>query len=267
MDITPTTIILVGIVCVVLGFLASVLLNTLVDDGEAPTAEVDQTPPGGRKGGYTVVVRLWRERGSGTLVVEMDGKSMVSPGPLNEVQRERLERTARDLRAWLGMGLSGQEPVQAERAELTSLKPAQLEQADIDLSRAIGPVPDKPAPVQKPVAPTPQPASTSTSAPVSRPDSPSLAPARGVAPQPAAPKGKEELAPVAKSIAMQIEDILQDMIAGTPLAQRGIHVMEDPIRGVVVQDGLKNYEGIDAVPDPEVKGIIRSAVQEWEKGQ
>jgi hypothetical protein len=66
---------------------------------------------------------------------------------------------------------------------------------------------------------------------------------------------------------MQIEDILQDMIAGTPLAQRGIHVMEDPIRGVVVQDGLKNYEGIDAVPDPEVKGIIRSAVQEWEKGQ
>ncbi len=66
---------------------------------------------------------------------------------------------------------------------------------------------------------------------------------------------------------MQIEDILQDMIAGTPLAQRGVHLLEDPLRGVIVQVGLEHYEGIYSVPDPEIKGIIQSAVQQWESNQ
>ncbi len=66
---------------------------------------------------------------------------------------------------------------------------------------------------------------------------------------------------------MQVEDILQDMIAGTPLAQRGLHLIEDPMRGVIVQVGVERYEGIDGVPDPEIKGVLRSAVNEWEKSQ
>jgi hypothetical protein len=66
---------------------------------------------------------------------------------------------------------------------------------------------------------------------------------------------------------MQIEDILQDMLAGTHLEQRGVHLVEDPIRGVIVQVGMARYEGIDSVPDPEIKRVIRSAVDEWEKSQ
>jgi hypothetical protein len=258
MDITPTTIILVGVVCVVLGFLANVLLNTLSGDNETPLPAADEAPPGGRKGRYTPVVRLWRERGSGALIVEMDGKAMVSPEPLNEVQRERLERSARDLRGWLGMGLPGQEP-----AVSASVPP---EPAEVDLT------PVKPAPTPEPVKPTPAPqpaAPDKRTTPPPTPRSTTSSSARVTPPPAPGSKGKEEpvAAPASRSIVMQVEDILQDMIAGTALAQRGIHLTEDPARGVIVQVGLDHFEGIDAVPDPEIKGVIRSAVQEWEKSQ
>src|SRR5512142_542335 len=111
MEISPTTVVMVGVVCVGLGFLASVLLNTLAEEPETPAPGGDEAPPGGRKGRYTPVVRVWREKGAGTLIVEMDGKAMTAPDPLTEIQRERLERSVRDLQVWLRMGPTGLEPV------------------------------------------------------------------------------------------------------------------------------------------------------------
>lgn len=232
MEISPTTIILVGAVCVLLGFLASILINSLSEENEIPAEGTDATPPGGRKGRYTPVYRIWREKGSGILVVEMDGKSMITPASLNEVQRERLERSAYDLRAWLGMSPAGM--------------PA-----------------SQPGDVALPEAPGAEPGQVIISAPASRfskPAAVSLPPASKVKEEPV-------VAPVAKSIVLQIEDILKDKIAGTELAQRGVHLLEDPTRGVLVQVGLEQFEGIEAVPDPQIKGIIKSAVQEWEKSR
>ena len=64
---------------------------------------------------------------------------------------------------------------------------------------------------------------------------------------------------------MQIEDILQDMLSGTPLDHKGIHLIEDPSRGVLVNIGSEQFEGIESVPYPEIKAVIRSAVTAWEK--
>ncbi len=62
----------------------------------------------------------------------------------------------------------------------------------------------------------------------------------------------------------QIDTILQARLAGTPLAERGIFLTQSPEGGVNVYVGLTRYEGIDDVPDPEVKAAIRAAIAEWE---
>jgi hypothetical protein len=71
--------------------------------------------------------------------------------------------------------------------------------------------------------------------------------------------------PEFKSIAMQINDILQEMIVETPFADRGISVNDGPDKGVMVTLDGQNYPGVKDVPDEEVRNLIRSAVVEWEK--
>ena len=62
----------------------------------------------------------------------------------------------------------------------------------------------------------------------------------------------------------QIDAILQARIAGTSLADRGVFLAQSAQGGVNVYIGLTRYNGIDEVPDPEVKAAIRAAITEWE---
>jgi len=71
-------------------------------------------------------------------------------------------------------------------------------------------------------------------------------------------------APEFKSIAMQINDILQVQLAGTALESRGITVNDAPDHGVMVTLDGQKYMGIKDVPDEEVRKAIRAAVMEWE---
>lgn len=245
-EISPTLLIVAGLICVGMGIFATMLLNTLRED-EGTVNQDSDTPPGGKKGRYTPIVRLWREKGSGRLIVETDGKSLVAPDPLNEVQRERLEKVARDFDGWLG------------------IEPA----AGVNMpARPAAPVmqPPSPSPAGPSRAPAPPP-DTTPARPYTAPPQPARAPA--AAPVPPANTFAEAAAVVSsnKSIVMQIEDILQEMLEGSPYEHRGIHLSEDPMRGVMVSVGASYYEGIDAVPDPDIKAMIRAAVAEWEKSR
>jgi hypothetical protein len=66
-----------------------------------------------------------------------------------------------------------------------------------------------------------------------------------------------------KSLAAQVDEILQEKLAGTDLASRGIRIMDTPSADLVVMVGLNKFDGIEAVPDLEVQAIIREAVSEW----
>jgi len=68
-----------------------------------------------------------------------------------------------------------------------------------------------------------------------------------------------------KSIAAQIDAILSEKISGTKWEARGIRVMELPEKGVVVLVGLEQYDSVDAVPDEEIRDLLRSCVAEWEQ--
>ncbi len=107
-----------------------------------------------------------------------------------------------------------------------------------------------------------------------RPQSPAPVAASPVAP-PLSPLPKlkkitavaDEVAPppVMETIIQQIDRILQARLATSPFKGRGIQLIEGPGGIVLVRDGVNRYEGIAAVPDPEVKALIQQAVAEWEQ--
>lgn len=72
-------------------------------------------------------------------------------------------------------------------------------------------------------------------------------------------------APKPLSIAAQVDEILQEMLVASPLSERSIRLVETPEGGLMVTVGLDRYDGIDGVPDDEIRSLIRKAVAEWER--
>jgi hypothetical protein len=68
-----------------------------------------------------------------------------------------------------------------------------------------------------------------------------------------------------KTIAGQISKIIDKMLEGNPLREKGIRLIENAHQGVDVWIGLEKFDGIDAIPYPEVQQLIREAVAEWER--
>jgi len=73
--------------------------------------------------------------------------------------------------------------------------------------------------------------------------------------------------PEPKSIPEQIDEVLQDKIAGTALVQRGLKVKTNSTGGVVFYLDGQAFEGVDQVSDAEAQAMIRAAVKDWESKQ
>ena len=117
----------------------------------------------------------------------------------------------------------------------------------------------KPASVPVPTNPPPQ-----KPIPVSTPSAPPQA-VPATRPTPSIPiKKKDEPETIPTSIVGQINMVLQKNIVNTPLASRGISLMESVTGGVNVYIGVQRYEILDDVPDDEIKAAIRAAIKEWE---
>jgi hypothetical protein len=127
------------------------------------------------------------------------------------------------------------------------------------------------APKKETPPPQPKPASPSrvTSSPTPARPAPAPAPATGTGERPTAPPPpsddeEDERPPAPQSMVAQIDSVLQAHLAGTPLANFGIRLQESPEGGVLVWVGVSKYEGIDEVPNEEIKAALRAAITEWE---
>jgi len=68
-----------------------------------------------------------------------------------------------------------------------------------------------------------------------------------------------------KTIAGQISLIIEKMLVDSPIKEKGIKLIENDHHGVDVWIGLEKFDGIDAIPYPEVQQLIREAVAQWER--
>jgi hypothetical protein len=111
------------------------------------------------------------------------------------------------------------------------------------------------------LSPSAEPAGEPARAAPSAPPTPVI-----VIPAPVAPASASTKPPFieAKTIVAQIDEILQQMLLASPMANRKIRLIELPNQGVVVLVDQDQYPGIDAVPDADIRSLIRQAVSAWE---
>lgn len=66
------------------------------------------------------------------------------------------------------------------------------------------------------------------------------------------------------SVISEIDRILQTKLEHSPLAERGIHLMENHQQEIRIWVGLDSYDSINDIPDGDVRELINAAVKEWE---
>lgn len=69
------------------------------------------------------------------------------------------------------------------------------------------------------------------------------------------------------SVVDEVNDILQKKLHGSPLAGKGIHLMENHNQEIRFWVGLNSYNDVDEIPDEDVRRIINESVREWEQSR
>ena len=69
------------------------------------------------------------------------------------------------------------------------------------------------------------------------------------------------------SVVDEVNDILQRKLHGSPLAGKGIYLMENHNKEIRFWVGLESYNDVSEIPDPEIRELIDDAVKEWEQNR
>ncbi len=231
-EITPLGLGFLALFAAGIGFLLGGAVKSM--GKQAPKPPVEHLPPPDappqRDEFLEEVLHARYDRRSRNLVVEVGGRTYQSGGEMDEPHRRRMEQALQALTKWLA-----------------------------------APTPAKPA---SPPAQPAQPAAGAAAAPlvVNQPD-PVVKPiSTNLVDAAAYMLNKPKMQPaVFKSIAGQINDVLQEQIAGTPMAKREVRLVETPDQGVLVYVGEESFPGVDAVVYEDVRQVLKAAAAEWER--
>lgn len=268
--LSSNNLLLPALIFVAAGFLVGILVMTLIserakrrdkvpplnpemDDLVVPAAPV---LPESR---FTSIAHIYREKTSGKIVTDVNGKVHLTHNTIPPEQLSSLQESSRNWQYWLGMS----EPA-------PTLKPIRPPES-VPAVEPPKPTTAAPLAAETPAAPippeTPEAAAGPAVVPVSTPAA--VEPAPIPVPTPAAannaaPRPVVVDKPRATTMVGQIEDILQEMIPQTKYAGQEIHLTEDPTNGVIVWVGALKFTGINSVSDEGVKNLIQAAVRRWE---
>ena len=177
--------------------------------------------------GFGEALRLWYSPSGKKVITQLDGEYYRDFLTLSPEQKNRVMKMLTLWSYWAG--------------EMPKIQPHTTETATAEANKVSAPEPAKAQAVLEP----------------------SVAEAIQAVEEKAAEEKPEADKP--KTIAGQISLIIDQLLEGNPLKDKGIRLIENSHQGVDVWIGMEKFDGIDAIPYPEVQQLIRQAVAQWEK--
>ena len=215
------------VLAALIGLLIGLLVASLFNPRESK--HLDKTIPAElAKDGFAEIARLWYSPGVKKVITELDGENYRDYLTLSPDQKSRVNRMIALWSDWAGKA-------QTSQVEKTGIEEAQI-----------------------------QPPHPAESAIVQNEESPAIP----LLLEDAVVKAIETTTPIVvekpKTIAGQISLIIDHMLIGNPLREKGIKLIENDHHGVDVWIGMEKFDGIDSIPYQDVQRLIREAVAKWE---
>ena len=248
------------IIAGVAGLLFGILLTTLLGNRGGKSPKPNEATPEMKKEGYADIARLWYSPATKKIISELDNEFFQEFANLAPDQQKKTLRLSELFNNWVK-----EVPVAEEKPEVKVMeKPVQeyLEET-----------------IQQPVVVSGRPGSTKPLPFVDTAPGITVAPSSDAMPgEPTSSGDVEPFKPIdanviaeeplklkAKTIAAQISDIIYEIIQTSPLKEKGIKLIEREDHGVDVWVGMEKFDGIEAIPYPDVKALIKKAAARWER--
>lgn len=69
------------------------------------------------------------------------------------------------------------------------------------------------------------------------------------------------------TVTEQVNEKMQSLLIGTSLENENISLVDDQADGVIIKIGQEEFRGVESVPFPQVRELIRQSVQLWKQGK
>jgi hypothetical protein len=268
--VTQGSILVPALIFSAVGFLVGILVMILAGDirrrreekhkdGSVMNELIVPEMPSLPESRFESIANLYREHRSGKLVTDIKGKVYLNHLSIPANQLAQLQEAARSWQTWLGIPSQpapASEPGQTRMAAAVEPPPAPPAEAQPGGEASSEAPASSPSQLDDEIIPE------SVNIPAETPaaETPLAAPAAPAARTQTGPLGK----PRQLSMVAQINEVLQEMLPETSYSGQIIVLGEEPSTGVVIWVGAQKYIGIESVPDPEIKGLIQSAIRRWE---
>jgi hypothetical protein len=257
-DFVP--LILVGLIGLIVGALIGAFIGNFINRSENTGQQ--------RRQHLVEILRVWKDRHSGDVKIEIEGKIFTSPEKLGAKRYSGLVGSLEELNRWMGISQPKESPQSSPKPLSESPSTPQL--AADQPSSAPEPAPPAPEDI-KDVSREPQVIEKTPLPPYeiienSTRENKSSSVFNPVNVLERVLRQKSDAEPSEpKSIAAQIDEILQQKLPSSPLRNHVIKLLELPEKGLVVLVDQKEYQGVGEVPDLEVRALLQECVAEWEQ--
>jgi len=258
MNLVPaiTLIVIAAIAGYVIGIVDSRITATMRKKNEDTEAASTEMPASeGNLPGEHTVLKVTVDAGL-KWHVELDNKRPEDPGSISAEQRKRLVSTVVQMRPWMDA------KPEAETTDAVTIQNIP--------TRASGTEMVEPGIIPQGIHPSP--VTTIPLSPISAPAAQGSGPVNTAPPKIDAMRGLRSLlkgeikSPSSMkgvSIVAMIDDVLQARLLMMPQITKSVRLEEGGLGEVIVVVGSTSYQGVDSVPDADIRSVIKDAIADW----